>query len=298
MLDYLLAEKNFVSLKHYIDLMNALPDVLAQVEKFSASFERSGHQMLRSPDAEALRQVAVANACSWQVILMMLPQLGALTAQTVQDLETFSREFRQMSADPVNRKRPLSQIDPQQFSIVRSPGWAAPPRDMMDVMREMDARLERCKQSVMQFKETARDVGETVHSIFVRFIECLGLPICACHDVGIKIEVYYALGRLGLPNMQYNPEDQYSEEQRRQIARDHLDRLNGLRRTTGSAVNNLSDFCYRMAYMLNEAGRELGRSFPAQKLETARYSWNLVRESISEVQSMSEQLIELSKRRK
>lgn len=296
MLDYLLAEKNFVSLKQYVDLLNALPDVLAKIENFSDAFKRSGHSMLQPPNAQALIQAARANAANWQLIICTLPQLGALTARVVRDIDSFSQEFRQMAEDRAKRKLPLSAIDPGQFSVVKSPEWGGAPRaNLIDVIRELALRLERCRQIAAQFKSTVRSVGETIHSIFVRFIESLSLPICACHGVNTKIEVYYALGRIGLPNMQYDPDEHYSEQQRLEMARDHLERLIGLYRGTGGAVNNLSDFCYRLTYILDEAERELVTSHPTQTVSRAKCSLSLVDHSILEVRSMSEQLIKMSK---
>ncbi|KZN16549.1 MULTISPECIES: hypothetical protein [Pseudomonas] len=299
MLDYLLAEKNFVSLKQYVDLLNDLPDVLAKIENFSDAFKRSGHSMLQPPNAQALIRSARANAANWQLILCTMPQLGELTARVAMDIDSFSQEFRQMAEDSAKRKLPLSAVDPGQFSVVKSSEWGgAPPADLIDVMRELWSRLERCKQTVAQFKSTIRNVGETVHGIFVRFIESLSLPICVCHGVNTKIEVYYGLGRIGLPNMQYDPDEHYSEQQRLEMARDHFARLVGLYRGTGGAVNNLSDFCYRLTYILDEAGRELATSHPAQTVSRAKYSLSLVDHSILEVKSMSEQLIQMSKQQK
>ncbi|MHC8301802.1 hypothetical protein [Pseudomonas sp. ZS1P83] len=298
MLDYLLAEKNFVSLKQYVDLLNALPDVLAKIENFSDAFKRSGHSMLQPPNAQALIQAARANAANWQLIICTMPQLGALAARVVMDIDSFSQEFRQMAEDRAKRNLPLSAIDPGQFSVVKSPGWGGAPRaNLIDVIRELALRLERCRQIAAQFKSTVRSVGGTIHSIFVRFIESLSLPICACHGVNTKIEVYYALGRIGLPNMQYDPDEHYSEQQRLEMARDHLERLIGLYRRTGGAVNNLSDFCYRLTYILDEAERELVTSHPAQTVSRAKCSLSLVDHSILEVRSMSEQLIKMSKKK-
>ncbi|WP_223487856.1 hypothetical protein [Pseudomonas sp. A-RE-19] len=299
MLDYLLAEKNFVSLKQYVDLLNDLPDVLAKIENFSDAFKRSGHSMLQPPNAQTLIRTARANAANWQLIICTMPQLGELTARVVRDIDSFSQEFRQMAEDRAKRKLPLSAIDPGQFSVVRSPEWGGAPRaDVVEVIRELASRLEHCRQMTAQFKSTVRSVGETIHSIFVRFIESLNLPICACHGGNTKIEVYYSLGRMGLPNMQYDPDKSYSEQERLEMARDHFERLIGLYRGTGGAVNNLSDFCYRLTYILDEAGREFAASHPAQTVSRAKYSLSLVDHSILEVKSMSEQLIKMSKQQK
>lgn len=299
MLDYLLAEKNFVSLKQYVDLLNALPDVLAKIENFSDAFKLSGHSMLQPPNAQALIRTARANAANWQLIICTMPQLGALTARVARDIDSFSQEFRQMAEDHTKRKLPLSAIDPGQFSVVKSPEWGGAPRaDLIEVIRELALRLERCRQITAQFKSTVRNVGETIHSVFVRFIESLGLPTCTCHGVNTKIEVYYGLGRIGLPNMQYDPNEDYSEQQRLEMARDHFERLIGLYRSTGGAVNNLSDFCYRLTYILDEAWRELATSHPAQTVSRAKHTFSLVDDSILEVKSMSEQLIQMSKQQK
>jgi len=298
MLDYLLAEKNFVSLKQYIDFLNELPGVLTEIKRLSDNIERSGHFMLQPPNAQILGQAAMANAISWRAITCVVPQLGKLTARVVKDIDSFSQEFRLMAGDKAKGRLPLSAIDPGQFSVVKSPEWGAAPRNnLIDVMRELYSRLERCQQTVAQFKATVRNVGESIHSIFVRFIESLSLPICTCHGKDMKIEVYYGQGRIGLPGMQFDPDQNYSEQQRLEMAREHVQRLIGLYRRTSSAVNNLSDFCYRLTYVLDVAKKELATSHSTQTVSRAKYSLILVDLSISEVKSMSDQLIQMSEKR-
>ncbi|MGX0888084.1 hypothetical protein AB7M22_000092 [Pseudomonas sp. ADAK2 TE3594] len=292
MLDYLLAQKNFVTLKEYVDFLNELPETLAEIKHLSDNIARSGHTMLPPPNAEALIETAMVNATHWRTITADVPVLGNVTAQTFEETYGFTQEFRQRTAG-VSPKSPVSELDATQFSVVKSRDWyLPPPADVIDVMRELWSRLERCKSGVSRFKEIVRSVGETIHSIFVRFIESIGLPLCQCHDPIPKIEAYYSQGRIGLPGMQFDPSRPYSQQERLGMAREHLARLSELYRRTTGAVNNLSDFCYRLTYILGEAQRDLQTNHPGQTVARANSSLRLVDFSLAEVKAMSDQLLQ------
>ncbi|WLI11869.1 MULTISPECIES: hypothetical protein [Pseudomonas] len=75
------------------------------------------------------------------------------------------------------------------------------------------------------------------------------------------------------------------------MAREHLARLSGLYRRTTGVVNNLSDFCYRLTYILGEAQRYLQINHSGQTLGRASSSLRLVDFSLAEVKAMSDQIL-------
>ncbi|WP_367374147.1 hypothetical protein [Pseudomonas lini] len=296
MLDYLLAEKNFATLKQYVNFLNELPDALREINRFSDSIARAGHTLLRPPDAQTLIQAGLTNAQCWRAIGITVPVLGNTSARVLQEVSGFISEFKTVVSVTQNRRLPISRIDPQQFTVVKSVGWGnAPCADVIDVMRELDARLEHCQQSVAKFKAQVTTLAESIHGLFVRFIESLSLPLCSCDGPIPKIEAYYTLGRIGLPGMGYNPNQGYSEDQRLEMAKAHIGRLFNLYRQASTAANNLGDFCYRWAYMVEEAKRTLRTSHPHQTMARAKASLPLLTGSLEEVKTMSEQLVQMAK---
>lgn len=296
MLDYLLAEKNFATLKQYVNFLNELPDALREINRFSDSIARTGHTLLRPPDAQALIQAGITNAQCWRAIGMTVPVLGETSARVLQEVSGFISEFKIIVSVAQNRRLPISQIDPKQFTVVKSIGWGnAPCADVIDVMRELHARLEHCQQAVAEFKAQVTLLAESIHGLFVRFIESLGMPLCSCDAPMPKIEAYYTLGHFGLPGMGYDPRQGYSGEQRVEIAKAHLVRLFTLHRQASTAANNLGDFCYRWVYMLEETKGTLQTAYPQQTMARAKASLPLVTGSLEEVKKMSEQLVQMAK---
>lgn len=296
MLDYLLAEKNFATLKQYVDFLNELPEALGEINRFSDAIARTGHTLLPPPNAQALSQVALANALCWRAIGITVPLLGNTSARILHDVGSFISEFKAIVSVTQNRRLPISVIDPQQFTVVRSAGWGSAPRaDVIDILRELDARLGSCQLAVSDFKSQVTRLAESIHGIFVRFIESLTMPLCSCDGPTPKIEVYYGLGRIGLPGMGYDPGQPYSEEQRQAMARAHVVRLFDLHRCASVAASNLGDFCYRWVYMLDEAKRTLRTHHAHQTMARAKASLPLVIGSLDEVKAMSEQLVQMAK---
>lgn len=296
MLDYLLAEKNFATLKQYVNFLNELPDALREINRFSDSIARAGHTLLRPPDAQALIQAGITNAQCWRTIGITVLELGNTSARVLQEVIGFISEFKTIVSVTQNRRLPISQIDPQQFTVVKSVGWGnAPCANVIDVMRELDTRLEHCQQAVAKFKAQVTILAESIHGLFVRFIESLTMALCSCDGPTPKIEAYYTLGRIGLPGMGYDPNQWYSEEQRLEMARAHIGRLFNLHRQASTAANNLGDFCYRWVYMLEEVKRMLRTSYPQQTMARAKASLPLVTGSLEEVKTMSEQLVRMAK---
>ncbi|EJM73757.1 hypothetical protein [Pseudomonas sp. GM55] len=295
MLDYLLAEKNFTALKQYVDFLRELPKALEEINRFSDGMARAGHTLLSPPNAPALIQVALANAQCWGAIGITVPLLGNTSARILHDMSSFISEFQAIVSVAQNRRLPISVIDPQQFTVVRSADWgSAPCADVIDVLRELDARLGYCQHAVSDFKAQVTNLAESIHGIFVRFIESLTMPLCSCDGPIPKIEAYYVLGRVGLPGMGYDPGQWYSEEQRQAFARAHVGQLFNLHRRAGVAASNLGDFCFRWVYMLDEARRTLQTHHSNQTMARAKASLPLITDSLSEVDAMSRQLVQMA----
>lgn len=295
MLDYLLAEKNFASLKQYVVFLNDLPTSLQEINRFSDSVARSGYTLLPRPDSQALIQVARDNAVCWRAVGITVPCLGKVSARTLEEVSGFIRQFQVVVSVSANRRSAISAIDPLQFAVVRSTGWGNAPRaNIIDVLRELYARLERCQNAVTDFKVQVTQLEASIHSIFIRFIESLTLPLSTEGPMS-KIEAYYTLGRIGLPGMDYDPGQPYPQWQRRQMAEAHMARLNDLYRKVSIAVGNLSDFCYRWTYMLDEAKQSLATHHPHQTMMRAKASMPLITGSLNEVKSMSDQLLKMAR---
>jgi hypothetical protein len=295
MLDYLLAEKNFASLKQYIVFLNDLPGALGEINRFSDSIARSGYTLLPWPDSQALIQVARGNAVCWQAIGITVPCLGKVSTRVLQDVSGFIREFQAIVSVTENRRLAISVIDPQQFTVVRSAGWGnAPCANVIDVMRELYARLERCQYAVTDFKLQVIKLAVSIHSIFIRFIESLTLPLSTEGPMS-KIEAYYTLGRIGLPGMDYDPGQPYSQTQRQEMSRAHMGRLGDLYRQASVAACNLGDFCYRWTYMLDETKRSLATHYPQQTMMRAKASLPMITGSLGDVKSMSDQLLKMAR---
>ena len=296
MFDYLLAEKNFVSIRTYKDFLNDLGPTLAHIQSFSDSIARQGHQLLVPPDARALGFAAMASMASWQGIKASIDALGHGIAWVLRDLNGFLREFEAINDEGWDRRTAICRIDPQRFSVVRSEHWTdKPPIDVLDIMHMFVFRLGMCERTVELLKANVRTLTEDTHSIVVRFIESLKLRLCSCDGPVSKIEAYYTLGRLGLPGMQYNPNDRYSEQQRRELARQHIARLEALHWHCTGATNNLGDFCYRLLRFINDARRELLSHHHSQTLPRAKLSMRLMDYSLTEVRDLSTQLTSMAR---
>lgn len=296
MLEYLLAEKNFAALKQYVKFLQDLPPALQEMTEFSKSFERQGHTMLPPPNIQSLRQAAQVNGACWQAIQIATPLLGSNSAQVLREVFGFIEEFQVTVSNADNRREAIDTIDPRQFSLVRSPDWGnAPAASIIDVLREMDRRLEQFRGLVLNFKTQVTSLAESIHSIFVRFIECLTMPICSCDAPVAKIEVYYGLGKMGLPGTTFVPGRLYSQEERIAMSKEHVEFLFNLRRRAASGANNLSDFCFRMICMLDEAQRVLRSHYPTMTMARAKSALPMLKLPLNDVQSMSDQLVKMTR---
>lgn len=296
MLNYLLEERNFVSLKEYIDFLGNLPPVLEEIQIFSDAYSRQ-HVMLTPPNSQMLVQAAMENASAWQSIKAALPEIGRVSGEAVLDTRTFIEEFHRLTQALGNRRFKLHPLDIKDFSLTRSAEWGStPPRDVIDLMNELWNRLNRCEGAILKFRSAVTAIGETLHSIFVRFIESLTLALCSCDDPIPKIEAYYTIRKLGLPGMQYDPELGHSEQARLEQAREHVARLKNMRIRTACAVDNLTDFCYRLQYFLADARSELQANHPMRTISRARVGLTMTDLSLVEVGAMSEQLMKMSRR--
>ncbi|MHC8290581.1 hypothetical protein ACYZUD_28000 [Pseudomonas sp. XS1P51] len=295
MLNYLLNEEDFHSLKKYIDFLSDLPPALKVVEGFTESVRRQGHKMITPPNAQMLAQAAMANACAWRAIKIAMPMMGVGTREVLRDTHIFIDEFRAITKGVEDRRSKLISLDIKRFSLSSSPRWgSSPPRDVIDLMRALFDGLRQCERSILEFRAAVTSIGNTLHSIFVRFIESLMLGLCSCDGPIPKIEAYYTLGKFGLPGMRYDPQQPYSETERLAKAREHIAHLRNMRIRASCAVDNLTDFCYRLQYLLADARRELQTNHPAQTLVRSNVTLILVSESLVEVKYMSESLTKIS----
>lgn len=296
MLEYLLAEKNFAALKQYVKFLQDLPPALQEMTEFTGIFERQKHIMVPPPNVQSLKQAAQTSEMCWRAIQVAIPALGSHSAQVLREIFAFIEEFQAVVSKADNRRKTIVTIDPRQFSLVRSPAWGnAPAESIIDVLREMDRRLEQYRGMVLNFKTRVIGLAESIHGIFVRFIECLTMPICTCDKPIPKIEAYYSLGKIGLPGTTYEPGRLYSQEERIAQSKEHVEFLFNLRRRAASAANNLSDFCYRMSCMLDEAQQMLRNHYPAMTMARAKSALPMLQGPLNDVQSMSDQLGKLTR---
>lgn len=299
MLDYLLEEKNFTSLKEYIEFLDSLPLALEEIRRFSESFQRQGHQMVAPPDAKMLAQAATSNKLAWKALKVAIPALGHSSAKALNDACRFIDEFRDITPDPEGLRAKITSIDPQYFSLGKVTEWSAgPPKDVIDLMKELCNRLYLCENAIAAFKRAVIPIGATLHGIFVRFIESISIDLCSCDGPMPKIEAYYTLGRIGLPGMQYDPRQSYSEAQRLDYARAHLMQLRSMRIKAASAVDNLNDFCYRLQHHLTRARRMLQASHPLSTWSRSNGMLTLAEGSLNEVKDMSDSLLLMARKLK
>lgn len=301
MFSFLLDEKDFSSLREYMNFLHDLPATLAEIKRFSDTFQRSGHVLMTPPNAQALTQAAIANEGRWRTIAMVVPSLGMMGRQLVEQTSTFLRELEQVAQQitgPANRQ-PLRAVDPLRFTPINtaSQGTNRPP-DVLHLINNLCLRLDQCAKVAAHFKQLITEVTQTVHSIFVRFIESLALRLCVCDGPVSKIEAYYSLGRMGLPNMQYDPGGHYSQAQRQDKAREHLRKLGGLYARAISAGNNFADFCHRLNHFLTCIRSELGANDQHRSLRRARSSLAQVVYPLEELGQMVEALVAMSSRLK
>lgn len=297
MFDYLLDEKNFSSLNEYIRFLNDLPATLNEIQRFSQSFQRKGHLMMTPPSARLLTQAATANALCWRAIQITVPQLAFASGTVVTQVSTFLDEFREQlrKTHGPARRMALKDIDPRLFTPAgsNSSGTNRPP-DVVVIMRSLVQRLEACERASAQFKAQIVQIAQTIHSIFVRFIESLSLRLCICDGPISKIEAYYSLGKFELPGMKYDPQGGHSEQQRMAKAREHLQALSGMYARATSAANNLGDFCHRMNFYLNAVRTELVLNDRQQTMIRANLSLATIVQPIEELRTMSRGLQRMS----
>ncbi|UZE24574.1 hypothetical protein LOY67_03955 [Pseudomonas sp. B21-056] len=301
MFDFLLEEKNFSSLRRYIDFLSDLPDALTEIKRFSDSIQRTGHVLVSPPDAQTLTWTAVANESRWREIVRVVPALGNMGRQLVGQISLFLREFEQVAREASGpaRRQLIGDVDPLHFTPINvgSQGTNRPP-DVLYLITRLCLQLDLYAKKAMYFKARIVEVSQTIHRVFARFIETLALRLCACDAPVSKIEAYYVMGRIGLPNMQYNPAGHYTQEQRREKAREHLRVLDGLYANAISASNNLSDFCHRLNYFLTQVKRELQANDRHQSLRRARSSFLQIAHSLEELGRMADALARMSLRLK
>ncbi|MCL6703883.1 hypothetical protein [Pseudomonas sp. T1.Ur] len=297
MFDFLLNEKNVSSLKEYVSFLNDLPVALDEIKRFSDAFQRSGHTMMTPPDAQALTQAAVANAGRWRAILMVVPSLAMMGRQLVAEADTFTREFAQVAQHTAGAAgRVLMQnVDPLRFTPINvgQQGTNRPP-DILYLINNLCVRLDQYAKVAAHFKTLVVDVSQTIHSIFVRFIDSLALRLCVCDAPVSKIEAYYSQGRIGLPNMPYDTGGYYSEEQRREKAREHLRMLGEVYVRAISAGNNLADFCHRLNHFVTCVKVELQSNDPQCSLRRAKSSMAQVAHPLQQLDVMVSALERLS----
>lgn len=301
MFDFLLDEKNFTALKEYIRFLSDLPDSLVEVKKLSDDFRRRGHVLLSPPDAQALMLAASANERNWRGVVGIVPTLGVMSSQLFEQISTFVREFEQelqKAAVPASYQL-LKDVDPQRFTPISSGSHDPfPPSDIVQLIGNLCLRLDQCTFIATYFKTLIVEVSQTIHRVFVRFIESMSLRLCACHSPVSKIEMYYRLGRIALPNMQYNLDGYYSQEQRVEKARAHLKALHSLYARAISAGNNLSDLCHRMAYFLNYVRGELQSNNLQKSVRWTRSSLSHIAYPLEELKVMANALVAISSKLK
>lgn len=299
MAGYLLSEEDFNSLKVYISFLNELSPALKVIDEFTESIRRQGHQMLTPPDAHMLSQAAQGNAGSWQAIKLSIPMIGQVVGQAARDTQFFIEEFHIFSKGAVQVRTRVLDVDIGQFSLTTSHQWGGEfPGHIGDLLHALSNGLLSAEQAILLFTSAVTSIGITLHGIFMRFIESLTLGLCACDKTSSKIEAYYGLGKIGLPGMQYDPQRPYSEQERLANAREHIARLRSMHLYATSAVDNFTDFCYRLQYLLADARRELQADHPAQTLVRLGVRLNFVQDSLVEVGPMTDRLLEISKRLK
>lgn len=294
---YLLEEQDFISLSAYIDFLEKLPPALQEVQRFSANYQRSGHQMVPPPSSLLLSRAAAANKMAWQAMTVATPLLGNICSNALISTYQFIEEFRGLTQSPEKMQTRIIDVDPRHFSLAKSPVWAgASPESVIDILREIEQHLQRCIAAIATFKKAVSAIGATVHSIFVRFIESLSIDLCSCHSPIPKLEVYYGLGNFSLPDMQWDPTRPYSQEERLQKAREHMARLVSMRIRVACAVDNLNDFCYRLQYLLGDARRGLLRNHARSVCMRTNYLMTLVEHPLVEVKNMADGLLMMARK--
>lgn len=299
MLDFLLNEKDFLALKEYMIFLADLPESLVEINKMSGEFESSGHVLLSPPDAQSLSLAVTANAHIWRTIIRIVPALGIMGCQLVEQASTFVREFKQVTQEPPcsTRCKLLKDFDFQRFtSNDAGLQGAHEPLDVVQLMGNLCLRLDQCVYTAAHFKLLICEILQTVHSVFMRFIESLALRVCTCHPPVPKIEMYYRLGRIALPNMQYHLDGFYTQTQRVEKAREHLRAMDGLYVRTISAGNNISDLCGRMAFFSKHIKAELESNDLQRSIRRARSSLSHIAYPLEELQVMANALVAMSSR--
>ncbi|MGF6200514.1 hypothetical protein [Pseudomonas laurylsulfatiphila] len=297
MQNYLLDEDGFDSLKNYIGFLGSLSPALEEIKKYTELIARSGHKMLLPPDALLLIKAGEANNLAWQAIKTSVPMLGHACRRSIADARLFIDEFRVLTQGEQGLRLKIADIDPMKFTLAKSPGWdAGMPGDVGDLMFEVGRRLAQSEAVIQAFKQAVISIGTTLHNIFVRFIESLSIHLCSCHEPITKIESYYAVGKIDLPGMEHDPNRYYSQEERKQNARQYLVRLNNMRTTAASAVDNLTDFCYRYQYLLALSQCKLTSNHPRSTWARSNALLTMAEGPLLEVSDMSDQLLVMSRK--
>jgi hypothetical protein len=294
---YLLSEEHFTALKEYIGFLNDLPVALEEIGRFSGIYRNQGHQLLTPPNAQSLADAALGNKLAWQALMQTISSLGESSAGVLKDSRRFIDEFRHFTQGDGARRKTIDSIDPQRFTLTKSPVWAAQPaRDVIDLMRELCRRLYRCASLINAFQRALTTIGASVHGIFVRFIDSLSLPLCSCDGPIPKIEAYYAIGKIGLPNLQYQPGTAYSQNERMEFARDHLAHLRRIRIKTSTAVDCLNDFCHVWQKLLTHAQVQLQNNHLSSSWSRSNRLLTFVDDPLNNVKDMSDRLIRMSRK--
>ncbi|MDO7899889.1 hypothetical protein [Pseudomonas citrulli] len=290
MVDFLLDEKHFSALGEYIGFLSDLPDSLAEIERFSSVFRRSGHVLLAPPDVQALTRAATDNESRWKAIACVVPSLGFTVHQVVEQTARFVAQFEQVAEQAMGAvDRPLlGCLDPSRFTPVNVGAHGSNrTASVMQLIDNLGQRLGECATAVERLKALIVSVSQTIHSLFVRFIDSLTLRLCTCHGPDPKIEIYYALGWGNLPGMRYDPGVPHTQAQRRALAQAHLKALNGLYVRSTSAANNIADLCHRLGYFLMQVKLELHTNGRQQSLRRARASFAQLAYPLAQLREMA-----------
>jgi hypothetical protein len=296
---YLLSAEHFIALKDYISFLNSLPSALEEIRRFSESFARSGHQLVTPPNAELLAQAARGNRLAWLALQEATPLLGRSSVTALKSTQYFIDEFRIFTQGSEGRRQKIDAIDPLRFDLANFPEWTkAPPANVIDLMRELDARLLRCESAINTFRRAFAPIGVSLHGIFVRFIESLSIALCSCDGPIAKIEAYYTLGKIGLPNLQYQPNEAYSQSERLAFAREHLAQLRSMRARAANAVDCLNDYCYGMQQFLAHARRQLQNNHPLSSWSRSNLLLTFTETPLKDFKFMSDDLLLMAQKLK
>lgn len=297
MFEFLLEERHRAALKKYFSVLQALPDTLALLKRYSDTLQSQGHLLTTPPDAERLKVLASFSAGYLAQLESQVSAAAKVGNACLNDVVTFTAQCRLLGMETPRHGRNvyIRSLDFKRFSLAGGPWISSAPKDVYGLIHDLHLRLRRGRFALLDLKGLSDELRLDTQSIFQRFVHSLMINPCQCHSAYSRLQGWYVQGLSTLPGMSASGSADNAESARQSLANEHLQALSVIRAGAYSTINNLSDFLYAMCRFLEDAADELLRLGPDITLAQLNSELTTTEHRLEEVGPMLEHLQQWSR---